>query len=476
MRTKLSALTLAASLAASLHASPSWGQPKDPAPPLPVPVAPPPDAPAPRPAVDDPLLKPVPKPQKTLASWRDVVDLVRTRSLELKVAAEEIERAKGNERVALAAVLPTLTATGSGTAHLINLRTIRTLDQGTGQIVDTQVPPSPVFAASITGRQSVVSLRAWYGIGTASMGVDAAKLRVADRERLVLAQAANALVSVIAAERTAELSRVGLTAALERLELMKKRERLGAATRLDVVRSEQDANLVRATLVQSDEQLRRSRETLGLSLGLGEPLGVSPSITVESVEQAVKVACKGGKVDERPDVRAAKLDAAIGERGMTDVKLGFLPTLDFVTTASTQTRTVFTPAPETWIAQGVITVPIWDGGARYGQLRVAQALSSQARLRHEQTTLAAEVEVRQAQRSVEVAALSASIAAQSRALARETRALAEAAFAGGSGTSLEVVDASRRERESELEVAVRELEIARTRIASMLALATCTLR
>jgi len=56
------------------------------------------------------MLEPVPPAPHTIASWDDALGAVRASSTDLKILLDDIERANGQWRVALAASLPTLTA------------------------------------------------------------------------------------------------------------------------------------------------------------------------------------------------------------------------------------------------------------------------------------------------------------------------------------------------------------------------------
>ena len=89
-------------------------------------------------------------------------------------------------------------------------------------------------------------------------------MTVSDTRRTLDLSLANQIVSVVTAERSAEINRSGLRVALEQLELSKRKEALGAATALDVVRAKQNAANARAALVNGDEALREAREALGL--------------------------------------------------------------------------------------------------------------------------------------------------------------------------------------------------------------------
>ena len=82
-------------------------------------------------------------------------------------------------------------------------------------------------------------------------------------KRTLLLSVANQMVSVVTAERAAEINRVGLRVALEQLALSSAKRSLGAANGLDVIRAQQNAANARATLVTGDEALREAREALG---------------------------------------------------------------------------------------------------------------------------------------------------------------------------------------------------------------------
>src|SRR5262245_55683784 len=63
--------------------------------------------------VNDPLLAPIPPAAKTLANWKEIVNLINARSSDLTIAKAEVERSRGLWRQALGLALPTLTGTGS---------------------------------------------------------------------------------------------------------------------------------------------------------------------------------------------------------------------------------------------------------------------------------------------------------------------------------------------------------------------------
>ena len=478
----------AASLLLALAAPPALAQPAAPAPraqgtPAPrtqgTPAAPAAGAPAAAPAgprsieVSDPALAPLPPPKRSLASWKQALSLLSSRSSELTIAVQEIARAEGQARQALGLVLPSVDATGTITHFFIRQTVPIDVPENIPVSREMTLPPTPVAVASLTARQPILAPRAWYGLKTARLAVDAARLGVDDSRRLLLAAVADSVVSVVTAERVSEISRVGLRSSLERLELTRRRERLGTGTRLDVVRAEQDVALARATLVNGDEALRRTRESLALALGEAEPYGVEQGISLNEIEQAVRATCSPAAADQRADVLVARTQLEIAERSVTDTKLALAPYAEVSTTLSGYSEEQANGKHVQWSIQGLITIPIWDGNGRYGAIQAARAGVEQQKARVGAAERAASLESTQAVRGVTVAEQSRLVAEQARDLSRETARLTQFAFEAGTVTSFDLVESGRRQRETELDLAVREFDLIKAKIAALLASASC---
>jgi outer membrane protein TolC len=441
------------------------------APPAPTPGQPGAQLP-PEPEVDDPMLAPVPRPKVEVNTWEEALRHVRARSTDIRIAAEQIARAEAQSRIALAGALPTINGQGTYTHNLITNETIQPASVGRFQTVQT---PYPDYAAgTLTLSQPLIALRAWYAIGTANRGETAAQLSLEDTKRQIALNVANSIVGVVTAERVAELNRVGLRNALLRLELANRRNTLGSGTGLDVVRARQDVEAARATLVAGDESLRQSREALGLALGLPEQVGVPPNVDINGLEASARNTCKASSsVDDRPDVAALREKTEVARRQVNDVKLQFAPTVDFRSSLATTTINTGAAPNTTWNVQAVLTVPIWDGGIRYGNLRDTRAQEVVAGQNLEAQRRQAQIEVTQARRGVGVADDRRRVAMQTRDLAAENDRLTRASYLEGRGTSLELVTAAQALREAEIQLALREFELVKARVLAILALASC---
>ena len=443
----------------------------------PVPAAEVPVAPAGTPlSVSDPMLVPVPMPAKSLHKWEEALALIKSRSTDLRIAEVEITRAEAQWRQALAGALPSLNATGSLTHQLITNTSSQVIGVGpTGpQFRDVQVPFPNAANASITLVQPLIATRPWYALGTAKQSEAVARLNVADVKRQITLRVANGMVAVVTQERIAELNRVGLKNALERLELTQRRATLGAATGLDVIRARQDVETARTSLVTGDESLRQSREALGLALGLPEAVAVAPDVHIDGLERAALATCKPSRnLDDRPDVASAGASIVLAGRTRGDAKRQFLPTVNFQSTVNTTSVDTGAAPATTWNIQGVLSVPIWDGGARYATLRTADVDIERATQRLEAVKRQATIEITQARRAVDVAGQSREVSEKARDLAKETDRLVRTAYQEGRGTSLELVAAATTLRQAEITLALREFDVVRARVAAVIALSVC---
>ena len=225
------------------------------------------------------MLAPVPAAPRQVETWEEALVLVRERSTDLETAQANIDRAEGRWRQALSALLPNARFSANVSYDVLQPRPA-VLPGGAGVLPDGTVPLG-IGTASLT--QSVVDLSAWRGLSSAEAAQRSAEASLQDVRRRLTLGLARTLVAVVAAERAAELNRVGLRQALERAALVQRTLELGAATQLDVARTRQDVEVARQSLIAGDEQLRRAREALGLALGFDQGVGVSQRFQLQGL-------------------------------------------------------------------------------------------------------------------------------------------------------------------------------------------------
>jgi outer membrane protein TolC len=421
------------------------------------------------PASVDPMLEPVPAAERQLSAWSDAMALFHQRSTDLRIAADDVVRAQGRRRIALGNLLPTIV--GSGLASFSLLPAPAGGDETTSALFGA----ANYQALTLAGQLAIIDARAWNGLAQAIDAQRATELSSSDARRLLTLNLAQALLTVVASERVAELNRVGLRDALDRLDLAERSNRAGANTELDLGRLRQDSQLARAQVVSGDEALRQAREALALALGVDGAVGVRPDFHLDGLADQLNGSCRAvAKLEQRPDQLAAAARVDVAHRGVLDVQAQFLPSLALRTNAQLYLfpgQGVF----PVWNLQAVLTVPFWDGGSRYGALRDAHAQQAQAEARAEGQARAARVEVERARRGISVAEQARQIALAAAQEAAHTDALTRKAFDAGLGTSLELVTAASALRQQQLTLALREYDVLRARVVALFALAECPL-
>ena len=427
------------------------------------------------PTVNDPMLVPHPRASRELASWHEAVTELRARSIDLATAYAEVIKAEAQSRIALAALLPTINGTATATHQFITKET-SVFSNATGSTRVLSSPTNNVVNGSISLSQSLVDVKAWHDLGTARAAEEIQRVGVQSVKRVMMLSLATAVVAVVTAERVAELNRIGLRSALELLDLTNRKAALGTATGLDLVRAEQNVAGARSSIVSGDESLRQAREALGVALGEPLQVGVTSGIRIDDLLGNVSQSCQALKSPlERPELQAARQQLNVAERGIRSAELSFLPTLRAQSSVSSSSIDPGNSPRTTWNIQAILSIPIWDGGARYGNLRTARANRDEAAIAIESKRRSITIEVEQARRSIQVAEQSLEVARKSAELAQRNDALTRIGFQLGKGTtSFELVAAAVALQQAQVQSAVQEFNLVNARIQALMTMARCT--
>jgi outer membrane protein, multidrug efflux system len=127
----------------------------------------------------------------------------------------------------------------------------------------------------------------------------------------------------------------------------------------------------------------------------------------------------------------------------------------------------------TWSLQGVLNVPLYDGGARYGAMRDARAAVEQARQALVSARLGAIVGSAQALRAVGVLQSSREVAQQQRDLAERIDQRTRDGYAQGLGTSLDLVTSAQALRQAQTNLALLDFQVGQARASAVLTNAEC---
>jgi outer membrane protein TolC len=216
------------------------------------------------------------------------------------------------------------------------------------------------------------------------------------------------------------------------------------------VRAAQERAATEAELAGAHTQLARAREALGILIGTDGPVDASddPALELGSGDPAAAA--------ERPDVRAATLRRRAAHAVTRDSFVDYLPLLSGVFQPFFQDPPTLTLPRTGWQAQLVLSIPLFDGGLRYGQRRERSALERRAVAELEETLRQARSEVRIAFGAVKDADQALLAARDAARLAAEAMALAQVAYREGAATNLELIDAERHARDAAVRSALAE--------------------
>ena len=389
------------------------------------------------------------QPAETPASVRRVslenaMKMALERNTTAATAAAEIRRAEALVEQARASSLPTV----SGVATYTRLDSDRTFAT-TGAVI----APANSFNASLFVNVPIIHPRNWATLRHAEDNIDIARASMKDVRRQVATVTARAYLAVLVQRRLVEVNESARDTAKLHYEYSHQRYAGGVGNRIDEVRAAQELSTDIATVESAKTSLARAQEALGVLAGSGTPLDVDADMVLPTPPAL------GAALDEasrRSDVRAVHVRREAAERVSKDNWTEYSPYLAGVGQAFYQNPASLTFPTTGWQAQLILTIPLYDGGLRYGLGKEREALVDEANVALEGALRQAKSEVRvafEAMRRADDALLAAREASR---LAREALELANLSYRAGATTNLEVVDAERRARDADIQSAIAE--------------------
>jgi multidrug efflux system outer membrane protein len=376
---------------------------------------------------------------------------------DLRVAVARIEEARGQYRIEDAARLPRVDVGGSVTRNRTPLGSIAGVGAGVGTGAGTGAPDAPT-AIELTQYR-------------ANLGVTAFELDFWGRVRNLSEAARLSFLSTVEAERTFRLSLIRdlATAYLtsrelgERIDLAERtlasrQEGLRIAQlRMDAgVTSALDYRQAETLLTQAETELASLRNSRVQTRNLVRLL-VGRPITDEELPDASTLADQGFARDigaglpstllvSRPDIIGAENRLRAARANIGAARAAFFPTISLTGSlgfASTELGDLVGNDGLAWSFGPSLSLPIFDWGARSGNLTVARARENVAVADYERTVQTAFREVSDALAGRRY--LAEQIAAQERALVaqRSLASLARLRYENGVAQYIEVLDAER---------------------------------
>jgi len=366
----------------------------------------------------------------------------------MRISASDAARALAILEQSRAPSLPTLYLNGSYT-RLSDNRVV------------TNVAPQNALSANATLTVPLTP-KNWVQWNRADANADAARATAFDVRRQVALDAGRAYLTALGAKRVVEASVHARDTGQAHLDYSSQRSSGGVGTRLDVVRAEQELQTSLAQLESALGSLAKAQEDLGLATGTDGPLEAveEPALGAPQQLDAALQDAEG----KRLDVRAAKSRTQAAKVSDEGKWSDYTPLLSAVIAPVYQSPSTLTLPTTSWYGQLVLSLPLYDGGLRYGQQKERHELRTSADAELDALLQQAHDEVRSGFELVKHDDLALSASQKSASSAHEALELATMAYKAGATTNLEVIDAERRSRDADLAVALAEDAARRARL------------
>lgn len=370
---------------------------------------------------------------------------------------QDVEVAAARVTQVRAAALPSLTAGGTYTRIDDDRR-----------IGDQVFVPANQLSGTVTVTAPLLAPQRWAAWVKARDEHAAVRLEQRSARRQLAIRVAQAYLAVLTAQRVVEVSARAEELAQAHHANASKRLGGGVGSQLDEVRAQQLVREEAGRLSRAHAELLRSQGLLGSLIGETSPVDAAPPAELPALfaeaETETLDALHRQMQTLRADViaQAARLRAA--QRTVRLRFVDYLPTLTGVFLPMYQSPASLVQPQLAWQAQLQLTVPLFDGGLRYGELH-----EQRARLAAERLRLSGLMQQGRVELQVELGALTHSrealqAARQAVLLARRAVEIAALSYRLGAATNLELLDAQRRAHDAETAAVLAEDEVRRARL------------
>jgi len=259
---------------------------------------------------------------------------------------------------------------------------------------------------------------------------------------------------VLSQHRLADANQRAADNARDHYEDAKARLSAGTGNRLDLARAGQELATSQSQLQSALTGLIRTQEALGILAGGDGPIDTTDDMQFPPLPAPAEAMADAEQ--RRTDIVAQRKRVEAAQHVVRDTYADFLPLLTAVGQPFVSSYASLTSPTSGWQAQLVLTLPLYDGGFRYGALEQRRAERDEARELLDAALRTARSDVRTSFEAMQRADLSLQQAREASRLATEALDITTLAYHAGATNDLEVVDAQRRARDADNAAAVAE--------------------
>lgn len=304
-------------------------------------------------------------PLPTELRWRDyytdeglrqIIDMALENNRDLRLAALNVERARAYYRIQRAELLPSINATGSAYKERIPADLSRTGQRMTAEEYSADIGIS-AWELDFFGRIRSLSQSALEEF----FATDQARRSA---QTLLVAEVANAYLTLAADRENLELARATLSSQRSAYDLIRRRFDVGLVPELDLRQVQTRVDAARVDVSRFTEQVARDENALNLLVGSTVPPDLSPTaLSGLTPMRPLSPGLSSEVLLNRPDILQAEnlLKAANANIGAARAVL--FPRISLtatVGTASTELSGLFESGSGTWMFSPRIVMPIFD--------------------------------------------------------------------------------------------------------------------
>lgn len=372
------------------------------------------------------------------------------------VALEELRRADALLAQARSGSLPSLMANGM----VLRLDADRSLPPPS----TTVISPKNQQSANLLLNVPLLAPQRWVQWSEASLNLQTTRANSEDTRRTLAIAVARAYLAIVSLKRQVDINGRAVANDRSHYDYTHTRFAGGVGNRVDEVRAAQQLAFDQSQLSTSYTALARAREALGVLLGEDKAMDALDDIQLPDASTNPEDAAA-----RRQDVRASRQRTVAAEKIKRDSWADYMPAISGQFQPFYQNPPTLTQPETGWQAMLVLTLPLFEGGLRAGQLRERAALVAEARAQYDGLLRQTRSDIRVAVEEIRRADESMRSSNAAAELAHQGLDLANLAYHAGATTNIEVTDAERRARDADTAVVIAEDTVRQARLDLLVA-------
>lgn len=328
------------------------------------------------------------------------------------------------------------------------------------------VQPAHVVNGSLTVSMPLFNGRALPLLQNAYTAVDAVDLAGSQARSALLYATARAYYAAFAAKKMMGAASKQLESATQHRDAVRERVSLEAAPPLTLRRAELDVIRAEQGVRNADSGYRLALGALGNLIGVHSVFDVSePPAQVPLEQERDSEGLMQLAYQTRLDLRAQKLALEVADRNRLEAWLQFLPSFNIMAQGrATSNANGFVATPFTGAVILSASIPLYDGGARYANLKETASRIREELLRVRQLETKIEGQVRGNLENLELKERALQLNREAVAVAQATMEQAQTLYQVGAATPLDVSDASLAVYFAEMDLFQTELDVHQARL------------